>query len=442
MNPEEIARYLLKQLSKKVDDVVINLDFGNKTQIKFVNNDIVASQTWCDSQVQVFVNYKKRLISTSLENFTAPAANRLITKIVKFAKSSEPKPDYFGIAQGPFAYRKIEGLYDAKVANLSEKSIDLVEAGINSAIEEGAKRCAGVLEFADSTNHILTSGRVDAKDKQTGVYFSIRAFCEKDASGYSNLVSTNLSKFNTAEAGREAGETAVLAKNPVKLNPGKYDLIIDSYPFASLLDYFGSSASIYSVESGWSFLANKLGERVASPVFTLYDDGTLSSGIGSIKFDAEGVPSQKTKIVDKGILKTYLHNTSTAIKYKTKTTANAGLINPDANNIVLEPGKLASAKLYQGFNGLRITNIWYTRFQNYLTGDFSTIPRDGIFLIKDGEIVQSIKDIRMSDNMINLFKSIKGTTKEQKQSSGWEVETPVLCGSALVNKVNITTSTK
>ena len=244
------------------------------------------------------------------------------------------------------------------------------------------------------------------------------------------------------EAGREAGEIAVLAKDPVKLKPGKYSMIIDPYPFASLLDNFGGSASIYAVESGWSFLANQLGKQVASKALTIYDDGTLPDGLGTMKFDAEGVPSQKTMLVNKGILKTYLHNTSTAQKYKTKTTASAGLISPEPSNIVVAPGKLRAEKLYSGFTGLRITNTWYTRFQNYLTGDFSTIPRDGIFLIKNGEIVQSVKDIRISDNMINLFKNVKDTTKEQRQSSGWEVETPILCGSALVKGINITASVK
>jgi len=441
MNPEEIARYILRQLSKKAEDVIVNIDNTDKTQIKFVNNEIAASQTWQDTSLHVFMNYRKRLISTSLEKMNPASANTLVTKMIKFAESSEPKSDYFGIANGPFKYSKLEN-YDTKIENLSDKSIDIVRAGINGALEEGAKRCAGVLEFSNSSTHLLTSKGVDAKDRQTEIYFSIRAFLEKDASGYSNLVSTKLTNFNAAKAGREAGEIAVLAKNPVKLKPGKYHLIIDPYPFASLLDYFGSASSIYSVESGWSFFANMLGKQVAAPSVTIYDDGTLADGLGTAKFDAEGVPSMKTAIINKGILKTYLHNTSTAKKYNTKTTASAGLLSPEPSNIVLAPGKLKQEKLYNGFTGLRVSNIWYTRFQNYLTGDFSTIPRDGIFLIKDGEIKQSVKDIRISDNMINLFKSIKGTTKEQKQSSGWEVETPVLCGSALLKGINITASVK
>ncbi|MBW3011835.1 TldD/PmbA family protein, partial [Candidatus Woesearchaeota archaeon] len=358
MKPEEIAKHLLKELSKKADDTVVSVHSTEKTQIKFANNSIVVSKTWCDTALRVFINYKKRLVSTSLENFTVPAANKLVTRIIKFADSSAPKDDYFGIAKGPFKYKSIQGTYDSKIAGLSDKSIDLVESGINSALSEGAKRCAGVLEFANNSVHLLTSSNVDVKDKTTGIYFSIRAFLDSQASGYSNLVATKLAGFNTAKAGMKAGEIAVLAKNPEKLKPGKYDLIIDPYPFASFLDYFGSSASVHSVESGWSFLGNKIGKPVASENITLYDDSALPGALGSMKFDAEGMPSQRTLVVDKGLLKTYLHNTSTAKKYKTKTTANAGLISPDPSNIVLKPGKLSSGSLYKGFNGLRITNTW------------------------------------------------------------------------------------
>jgi PmbA protein len=208
---------------------------------------------------------------------------------------------------------------------------------------------------------------------------------------------------------------------------------------APLLESAGGSLSMFDVEAGTSFFGNLLGKQVANPIVKIADDGTLPNGAGSSPFDAEGVPTQKNIAIDSGILKTYLYNTTLARKYKTKTTANAGIISPQPHNIIIEGGKSSKEKLFsQVENGLYITNIWYTRFQNYTTGDFSTIPRDGIFLIKRGQIVKPVKQLRISENMLNLLKNISGIANDVQQITSWEVHTPVFTPHILVKDVNIT----
>ena len=161
----------------------------------------------------------------------------------------------------------------------------------------------------------------------------------------------------------------------------------------------------------------------------------MPNGFNSCRFDEEGVPTEKTKIIENGILKTYLHNTSTAKKYKTRTTANAGLIAPRSFNIVFDCKK---GDIFDVKEGIYITNVWYTRFQNYATGDFSTIPRDGAFLVKNGKIVQSLKGLRISDNMLNLLKNVQCCNKKVWQIKSWEAETPTFTPEVLVDNINIT----
>jgi PmbA protein len=188
-----------------------------------------------------------------------------------------------------------------------------------------------------------------------------------------------------------------------------------------------------------SFLAGKLGKKVASEEFTLIDDGTHPNGLNSRKFDDEGAPVRKNKIIKKGILRTYLHNTSTAKKFGKKTTGNAGIIAPHPWNAVVASGNKSREELFGEVDeGIYITNVWYTRFQNYQRGDFSTIPRDGTFLIKDGEIEHPIKNIRISDNLLRLCDNLISLSAERQWIYWWEVGTPSLLPYALVKDVNIT----
>ncbi|RLF43269.1 MAG: hypothetical protein DRN29_10370 [Thermoplasmata archaeon] len=88
--------------------------------------------------------------------------------------------------------------------------------------------------------------------------------------------------------------------------------------------------------------------------------------------------------------------------------------------------------------GIYVTNVWYTRFQNYVTGDFSTIPRDGTFLLKDGEIECPIKEIRISDNMRKILLNIASLSHKKEQIYWWEVDVPVFAPHALIKGVKIT----
>jgi len=157
-------------------------------------------------------------------------------------------------------------------------------------------------------------------------------------------------------------------------------------------------------------------------------------------FDDEGFPVQENVFIEHGILKKYLHNTSTAKIFKSETTGNAGLVQPTPWNIEMDAGNIGKDELFsQVKRGLYLTNTWYTRFQNYVTGDFSTIPRDGIFLIEQGEIKESWKDLRLSDNTLRILNQIAGISKERQHVHWWlEADPPSLSPYVLAKDIQMT----
>jgi len=428
-----IEEYILKKLKNEVDDVIVMSGESNSSHIKFVNNKIAKTGTEILKNISIFAVWKKRVMFTSLKDFDQNTIDKTINNLLKFIKSLQPKEDYYGIAKGPFKYKDIPGLYDKSLIHVNQ--IDLVEKAINAA---DVKRCSGDLILSESNSRLIGSNNVDTSTNETNAHFSIRCFMDKEATGHQVISSPTLKNFDVEKTARVAGEIAKMARNPIETVSGKYDVVFHPMAGAALLETIGSSASAFNVSSKMSFLENKIGKKLGN--FTLVDNPTIPGGIGSMKHDSEGVPTNKTTIIDKGTLKTYLHNTSTAKKFKTKTTANAGLITPEFFNLVLEPGKNSFKNILPD-KGIYITNVWYTRFNNYSTGDFSTIPRDGIFLIKNGEISQPIKNIRVSDNMLNIMKNMSQIANDSQQILSWEVGSPVTTPSFLVKNVNITKPT-
>ena len=439
---ETVAKSLLEKFSKAgADDVIVNVSEENSLQVKFANSKIATTLGMDSVHAEVFVAVDKRLVSTTIRDFSENAVYDCVSRIMKFARAIPQNSDYRGIAEGPFEYKEIPETYDKNVAELNEKSVDLTEAAINAAASNGAKRSAGVLESYEINSYLLTSNNVEVSNVGTKIYFSLRAFVDKYASGHCVTNSRVLNKFDPEKTAIKAAEIAKNAINPAPGIDGKYDVLFEPLPFSNILNRIAESASIFNVESKMSCLANMLGEKISGDDVTITDDGSLQNGYNSVKSDAEGVPTRKNVIIKDGVLNTYLYNTSSAKRYNVETTANAGIIAPMPFNIGINNGKLNKEEIISGIKkGLIVTNVWYTRFQNYASGDFSTIPRDGMFLVENGKISGPVKELRINENLIKLLGDISAIGNKPEQVFGWETEMPVTTPCVLVKDVHLTRS--
>ena len=418
----DVIKFFIKELEKnKAEDIIVKLVDSNNYQIKFYNSRIDVVKRFDFKSMDVFVSYKKKNLLTNLRNFSKENMIKKAKAIMKFVKLL-PDKDYYGIADGPFKYRSSKGMFYKEVNNV-EKAIKITEKAINTSLNSGAERVSGVLEGGISNERLVTNHNVDAYQKQSSVYLSLRALT-KNSSGHTTSSSRNFKELNAHEKATESAELSLQGLEPKRVAPGRYDIIY--YPLASspIIESIGDASSIFSVETQSSCFANKINKRVGSEAVTISDDPTNNKVASSELFDEEGVPTKKNIIIREGILKKYLHNTSTARKYKTKTTANAGLISPQAVSVRLQPKKSNLNEMIRTTKkGLIVTNTWYTRFQSYTKGDFSTIPRDAILIIKNGSVVGSTQGIRLNDNIIRMLENITLIGKRAQQTLSWETTT-------------------
>jgi len=421
------------------EDVICSVAENNTKQIRFANNTITASKSWSSKVLGIFLVKDKRVVATDISDLST--IDRMLEDLIKLANVMEKSQNYQGVAEGQFQYKPSSP--DARIPGLLDELYDYVDVAINSALDAGAKRVAGVLYSSSGGMHFTSSGGPSGSHSSAEIEISLRAMADNLGSGHSVQSVSTIDDFTPGKVGKEAGSLANSSQNPVIGKEGKFDVLFSPMTFANILERVTSSSSAGLVDAGLSFLKDKVGEEVASSSVDLIDDCTRSKSFYAPPFDSEGVPTQRTPIIEKGVLKGYLHNTSTAKRFGTETTGNSGLIFPHAWTIYLEPGQQSKDELMsQVKEGYYITNVWYTRFQNYQTGDFSTIPRDAIFKIENGKITGSVKDIRISENMVDLMKRVKAVGNDPKQIHWWEVQTPVVTPHVLVENVNITKSTQ
>jgi PmbA protein len=449
MNPQNVLQQLINHAKKLgVQSIAAGFSRNQERMVRFSNNSITVTNSWLTETPTIYLVSNKKRAASKIEEQNPNELSGVIDELVRTMKVTPEGDVDFTLPQGPFKYQPVPGIYDQKVANAETELVDAVELGINAARKEGAVRVSGVVTSYSWERHVLTSAGAEGSDKGTEIEMTIRAFAADDAAGQGISVATNFQDFNPDEAGRTAGQIAKMARNPEPGESGKYNVVFGPSIFANLLNRVGDSASAYTVDQGLSFFGDMVKKRVASGMFTLHDNSRLATGPGSISLDDEGYPTRETPIILDGVLQTYLHTSYTAAEHKATLTGNATFdagtgMYPTPRNLILKAGEDSLQDLFdKAHEGLYITNNWYTRFQNYQTGDFSTICRDGVFEIKNGRLARPVKGLRLSDNMLRILQAVKAISKEQHWIRWWEVDIPTFTPYVLVEGVGISTTKK
>jgi len=442
MRRDDVPPYIVDlALKRGASDVVAELHDEQRFMIRFSNNEVTIFKFYDESLVSIFLMIKRHRAATTVPLSSTSNFEKTVEDLVKIAKVTPPAELYAPLPEGPFSYDP-KLLRAPRISLHPERLIGYVEEAINGALEEGARKTAGTLIATRGKTIIATSGNVHASQERSSLEISVRAFTSDVSSGHFVSISRDEEKFDPSEAGRTAGRIAKASLNPRSGNPGRFTALLGPLVFADLISQVGMVSSAFLVDTGRSFLADKIGSEVACSELTLIDDPTVADAYGARAFDDEGVPTRRNIIIEKGILRSYLHNSATAKKFGVETTGNAGLISPHPWNLIVEPGEKSFEEILSEIDrGIYVTNDWYLRYQNYRTGDFSTIPRDGMFLVRNGTLSSSIRELRISDNMLRILKNIKEISRTRTWVKWWEVDIPTLAPYVVVEDLNFTKST-
>jgi PmbA protein len=221
-------------------------------------------------------------------------------------------------------------------------------------------------------------------------------------------------KFSRLESpksvGEKAAERALRRLGARKIKTCEVPVVFDPEMAASLLRSLSSALSGYSLYKGASFLVGKLGAAIASELVTVVDDGTIPGALGSKPFDAEGLPTRKKTMVERGVLQNYLLDTYSGKKLGMASTANASRsvgeppgVSPA--NFYLAPGRSTPGEIIGSVKqGLYLTETIGFGI-NLVTGDYSR-GAAGIW-IENGELSYPVEEVTIAGNLKEMFNNIE-----------------------------------
>ncbi len=187
-------------------------------------------------------------------------------------------------------------------------------------------------------------------------------------------------------------------------------VIFESTVAVSLLGHLAGAVTGQSLYRGTSFLLGRLGDTIASPLMTVVDDGRMARGHGSRPFDAEGLPTRRTVVVDHGVLRSYLLDSYSARRLELTSTGNAARSIGDApsaspTNFYLQAGTHTPEAIIASVErGLLVTELIGFGV-NPVTGDYSR-GAAGLW-IEHGEVVHPVEEITIAGNLLDMFRDIE-----------------------------------
>jgi PmbA protein len=323
-----------------------------------------------------------------------------------------PEPEEMGAIAGDL------GLHCSDVETMETgQKIEVARRAEDAALSHDPRifNSEGASFDSHTGRHIFVNSRGFAGEYRTS-YCSLSAVpvardgdsMERDywyslARGFSGLESPE-------KVGRLAAERAIRRLHPVKVETQKAPVVFEPRVARSLVGNIFEAVQGMAIYRQQSFLAGKLGEKVANADVNIIDDGTLPGLFGTSPFDDEGVPSRRVVVIEKGVLKSYLLNCYAARKLGMKTTGNAsrgltGNAGIGHGNFFLQAGAQTPEQIIGGVaNGFYITQV-QGHGVNIVTGDYS-MGASGLW-IQNGELAFPVSEVTIAANLKDMLNGLE-----------------------------------
>jgi PmbA protein len=240
--------------------------------------------------------------------------------------------------------------------------------------------------------------------------------------------------------GGEAADRAVSLYGARQPKSRRCPVVLDPYVAASFASIIGGTLSAHAVQRGRSLFAGKEGEHVGADVVRLIDDGLEPEGLGTAPFDGEGVPQQRTTLIDGGRLETFLYDRYTAARGGRKSTGNgtrSSYRTPPSvgtTNLVLAPGSSTTEELIaQAGDGLYVMDVTGLHSGvNPVSGTLS-VGASGR-LIEERELGSPVREVTIASDLVSMLSAVQSIGAEARwlPFGGSVKAPPVLIGEMAV----------
>lgn len=418
MNEEFMDRLLDATYSRGADQAEVYLKISKNLSIEVKEQKIDSIEKSLTS------GYSLRIIKDNRLGFSYSTDFEDMEKVINnaFNSSLYSETDLYLDLPSFIKPSLIPEIYDPSVASLSEEgAIDLVMLVERAAIREDSRiKKIRKASGGFSINEVYIKNTKDVKYHYSSTSCSAHIMlvaenAQESQMGWDYQACRYLSDLSFEDVGKRAAKKALKLLGAKNITSFKGSVLLDNSVAVEFLSILSSMLSAESVQKKKSLFQGKINNPVISDKLNIVDNGLIDRKVGSRPVDDEGVATSKKILIEKGILKGFMHNTYTAKKDLTISTGNAirggfsALPSVGPTNLYLESSSEVSVKSLNNMieameKGIYVIEAMGMHTANPISGDFS-IGVSGL-LIQKGKISHSVKEAMISGNILDLFKGV------------------------------------
>ncbi len=415
LRPEFAHQLLELALSvAHADETELTLQAGSSALTRFANNGIHQNVAETQTTVSIRSVVEGRMARVSTNRLDPASIAETVARAEELARLQAPEPDLLPMPD-PQQYPQVARAFASAMLTPEERA-EKTEAMIAVARREKLT-AAGVVANHRTAQALINSRGLEAYYEETGAEYSV-TMQGSDSSGWAKASSTDGARLDFAGGAETAARKARLSAAPIELPPGRYTVILEPAAVLDLLGFLFWDFGGLAILDQRSFLTGRLGTRLFGENIHIHDDvlHPLQSGA---PFDGEGMPRQRLKLVEGGVIRSLAYARQTAERMRREhpeiPAAPTGHGFPLPNeygeaplNIMMEGGEQTLEELIAGVErGILVTRLWYIRevdaYEKLLTG----MTRDGTFLIEKGQLARGLRNFRFNQSMIELLNQVE-----------------------------------
>jgi predicted Zn-dependent protease len=388
---------------------------GSRTGLtRYANSQIIQNTVKNDIRAYVRVAKEGRTATATTTQLDADHMGKAAARALEAAAASPVDPEWPGFPD-PAEVGRAEGLMRWDEATARASAGDRAQAVKQILDVAKVDNAAGVYETSGHSFAVLSSAGIDCFDAYT------RSVCTclvdtGSATGWGEASSHSMAEVDVEAAARKSLDKAAAGEAPSDADPGTYEVVLEEPAVATLLEYLSYAGfGAKQVLEGESFLAERAGQNVASPLVTIADDVFHPRSIG-IGFDFEGVPKKRVAVIDSGRATGPVTDLRHARKMNAELTGHASGSNefgPYASQVVMEPKDRSLDELIAEVDdGILVTRFHYVNILERPSTLLTGMTRDGTFRIKNGEVAGALRNFRFAQSVLDALASVQSVGRQ------------------------------
>lgn len=328
-----------------------------------------------------------------------------------------PDP-YLGLASPDGVAVQSLDLFDPSVSTVSTEDKIAMTVDLEAQTLAADERIIGIesADYVDSVSEsaLVSTAGVQVTSRESSSYVTSTALAEQDGDtqiGFGFSVGRNPATLDVGQAAKDAADRATRLLGAVQPATERVTIVFDPFVTAQFLSILGETMTGDAVMKGYSLFADRMGDDVASQLFTLVDDPTNRSAFTASETDGEGMASRRNTLIDGGKLTTFLHNAYSGRRMETASTGSAvrgysSVPEVGARALFLEPGTQSQEELISAIdNGVLVQGVAGIHSGvNPVSGDFST-GAEGV-RIRGGALAEPIREITIASTLQKMLGDI------------------------------------